>query len=489
MTIDSSADFNSVDKLQTDLFSNQISTVILTGKSRSVDIPSYCFQGCFTLTNFTIGPQIKINTIRPGAFSGTGLTSINLTNVVGMIWSYAFSYCPNLKEVIFPSESVYLGNGIFQGSGLTEVTLPSWFSCPHAFFCCPNLVKVTFNGNKQVAEAQFAESPVEELVGTETLFKLGPKCFQGTKIKEFIIPPFLEVFDRTVFENCDEIIFKFGCTRNPNFMITEHELISVPDFTLIQTFGKLPSTYVVSEFVKKLNFNSIKGKPLIEKGEKVDYGVTTLIIKGQVTFEYDRDLTKFSQKLPSLPYLYNFCYGGDFINQSNYFPEGFRIFASERFFSNSDLVTKGICDTSTPYNDYADGKINFNLKGIESNDYPKPFPIENGPDCGDNTTNETEPIEYTPDPTPSNDKEKHISSFSSALIVLSIIEIVVCVVLVLLIYLKCKSRTTNESSSGNSAEEAMANLLNQNNPDSISLDQDIHKSNDDEQTLLIRENK
>ena len=108
-------------------------------------IPYRIFEGCTSMTEYTIPATIK--EIGQYAFAGTGLVSIDIPNTVKSIGDYAFKGCESLNSVKLPDNltvieqylfqnctslktldipaTVYtIETGAFDGAGLTALTIP-----------------------------------------------------------------------------------------------------------------------------------------------------------------------------------------------------------------------------------------------------------------------------------------------------------------------------------------------------------------------------
>lgn len=108
-------------------------------------IPNNLFSGCYALTNVTIPDSVT--EIGYSAFNATGISSITIPESVKSIGYYAFSgcqklqsitipkgvteigdycfsWCQGVKNVTLPEGLKKIGSHAFEGSGLTELTLP-----------------------------------------------------------------------------------------------------------------------------------------------------------------------------------------------------------------------------------------------------------------------------------------------------------------------------------------------------------------------------
>ncbi|MBD5428068.1 MAG: leucine-rich repeat domain-containing protein [Treponema sp.] len=72
-------------------------------------------------TEVTI-PWGKVDTIGNGAFAGSGVTSVSITQGVEHIGENAFQNCSSLTEVTIPGSVTSIGTGAFAGSGIKTIT-------------------------------------------------------------------------------------------------------------------------------------------------------------------------------------------------------------------------------------------------------------------------------------------------------------------------------------------------------------------------------
>merc|ERR1712238_490239 len=83
-------------------------TIILPPNLQS--IPRMCFYDCKSLTHIRIPPSVQ--QIEAGAFSGSGVRSIEITETVRGIGFEAFRNCASLQTVIIHSTQLTLANNI-----------------------------------------------------------------------------------------------------------------------------------------------------------------------------------------------------------------------------------------------------------------------------------------------------------------------------------------------------------------------------------------
>jgi len=117
----------------------------------SVNIPTNvtsigecAFQSCKSLTSVDI-PN-TVTTINRGVFNGcTALTNVTIPNSVTTIGSKAFQNCTGLTSVTIPDTATSIGENAFEGSGLTSVNIPSGVTKinDYVFQDCASLTSVT----------------------------------------------------------------------------------------------------------------------------------------------------------------------------------------------------------------------------------------------------------------------------------------------------------------------------------------------------------
>lgn len=115
----------SVAKIEKNAFSGckVLRTVVAQGVTSVAD---NAFLGCSALTDFTLSP--KLETIGGYAFSGTGLSALDLTvyKALKTIGAGAFAQCPGLKTLKLPEGVTTLPEGLLLAdTSLEQVTLPS----------------------------------------------------------------------------------------------------------------------------------------------------------------------------------------------------------------------------------------------------------------------------------------------------------------------------------------------------------------------------
>ena len=111
-------------------------------------VNSNTFQGCTSLTSVTLGPGV--DDIMEGAFKNcTALTTISFKKIAGNynIYNAVFQGCSSLTSITFPDGLAYIGENVFDGTGLTSINIPSTVTNiqSNAFAGCVGLKSVTIN--------------------------------------------------------------------------------------------------------------------------------------------------------------------------------------------------------------------------------------------------------------------------------------------------------------------------------------------------------
>ena len=98
-------------------------------------------------TSFTM-PK-NVTTIEDGAFSGTRLTDITISDSVTYIGNWTFNNSLSLTSITIPDGVISIGAGAFNSCAtLTSVTIGKSVTSigSSAFYGCSNLTSITFNG-------------------------------------------------------------------------------------------------------------------------------------------------------------------------------------------------------------------------------------------------------------------------------------------------------------------------------------------------------
>ena len=154
-------------------------------------------------------------------FYGSGITEINLNNVVS-VGNRAFMRCEDLETVTFGSELKSIGEFAFDGcNSLKEAILPEGLEelgyC--AFYDCAKLSSVVIPGSlKKISDSCFQNcANLSTVVLNEGLEQIGNNAFNRSGIKEIVIPS--TVYDIGAFE-CPNSLYGSTFANTPLEKIT-----------------------------------------------------------------------------------------------------------------------------------------------------------------------------------------------------------------------------------------------------------------------------
>ena len=112
--------------------------------SSITSIGDYVLAGAYGLSSFTIPDYVT--SIGKGAFTGSDLNSITISNSVTTIDDETFSGCANLTSVSIPNSVTSIGNYVFSAcSNLISITIPNSVTSigDGAFYNCSSLTSIT----------------------------------------------------------------------------------------------------------------------------------------------------------------------------------------------------------------------------------------------------------------------------------------------------------------------------------------------------------
>ncbi len=166
------------------------------------EIAAYTFGNCSNLTAISL-PE-NITAIGDYAFYGTGLNSVNLSNI-DTVGAYAFAMT-DVKEVVFNNNGVVIGEGAFEGCTELEKANIDAATYIGAYAFANSGIKTVFLTNAQyVGDYAFAESKIENLSFGKELLLLGENPFYGCNISTFGYT----LFSSTTFGDFEELIETF----------------------------------------------------------------------------------------------------------------------------------------------------------------------------------------------------------------------------------------------------------------------------------------
>lgn len=168
--------------------------------------------GCET----TVIPNSVVE-IGEGAFSGTGITKINLPDGLQKIGKYAFSKCTQLRSLTIPASVSEIGKEIFKSaSNITEISVDKNNQKYDSRANCNAIIETKTNtlifgcGNTIVPEGvtrledrAFANcKSLEEIELPDSVTSIGPRCFSKSSLKSIVIPDSVTEIGDAAFWEC-----------------------------------------------------------------------------------------------------------------------------------------------------------------------------------------------------------------------------------------------------------------------------------------------
>lgn len=144
-------------------------------------IPGWCFQNCTALADYAI--QSNIRAIGDGAFSGSGLVSMEVPDTVTSIGPRAFEGCAYLTSLSIGSGVTEIPDSMCRLDGaLASVTLPDTITVigASAFQSCAKLTSIALpSGLKTIGAIAFMESGLTSLDVPASVESIGQWAIDG----------------------------------------------------------------------------------------------------------------------------------------------------------------------------------------------------------------------------------------------------------------------------------------------------------------------
>ncbi|MBQ6549954.1 MAG: leucine-rich repeat domain-containing protein [Lachnospiraceae bacterium] len=187
-------------------------------KLKNVTIPdsvtflgSYAFENCTGLRSVTIGSGIlewETDWGTNAAFRNcTLLSSLEFTDGLMSIGTYAFQGCSLLMEAFIPSSVTEIGTGAFDSCELLDTVEACGNIGDQAFRNCTSLKDIVLSDTCSIGElAFFGDTSLKEIALPETLTTIGQSAFEGcTKLSEIVIPDSVTTVDAFAFRGCTQL--------------------------------------------------------------------------------------------------------------------------------------------------------------------------------------------------------------------------------------------------------------------------------------------
>ncbi|EAX95187.1 surface antigen BspA-like [Trichomonas vaginalis G3] len=416
---------NSIPSTITEIGKNALihSTITKINIDREISFSSG-FSNFKSLKEVTIS---GINSIPSYAFYNfVNLETVSLPSTVTSIGDYAFYNCKLLSTINLESVKNFGKHSFENCIKLTTLNFTAATFDEYSFYNCVSLKSVGFisdseshtfkkycfsrtgiekfeleNGNYEEGIFSYAEKL--RIVKIKVGYSIGKGMFEHTslrvvdikftsiddfgfafipKLTLFIIPDECTEISSLAFLGSENVQFRFKTCKHPVFMLGNHELIDKSTNKLILTYGKLPSTYVIPDYVSIIEPNSIQSLPKYSAdGEVEDYGVTTLVIPNSIYSYGSRPILG-----TYTPYLHNLCYGPNaqmykfvfntvqnfYVSESFHDPfwkhQDFQVNGLDIAHENAIApVIRGDCDSSVPFENYA--KDDYSSSRNEQQEY------------------------------------------------------------------------------------------------------------------------
>ena len=140
----------------------------------------------------------------------TNLESVTLPSKLTYLGNIAFADCTSLTNIDIPDSVIWIGTSAFNGSGLTEIEIPSGVDTieNYAFKNCKNLTSIKLpNSLSEVKESVFMGcSSLTEIELPTGVNKIGISAFEGcSNLTSIEIPKNVTAINSYAFRNCSKL--------------------------------------------------------------------------------------------------------------------------------------------------------------------------------------------------------------------------------------------------------------------------------------------
>lgn len=290
--------------------------------------------GCTSLKSVKLPENPKFTSIESAFFSRcTNLSQINIPKYVDTISVYAFNGCKNLLK-INKNNIKTIETSAFENSGITNINLQNVIVIfPHAFEECEYLDKVVMPNLESIGDYAFKNcKKLNEITLSNKLETIGSYAFENCGFKDFTIKKNLNRLDEYAFLNCPNLE-KFICDNNNN-LICENNVLLNHDKNKIIAF---PSNYV---------YNNKKNYIIPKEIDTINPGAFSFLNKDVTVDLFDKNNEK--EKNKNFLFFGNVLYSKDlskiilsFRNESSFvlFEKKVEEISSNAFRGNNDLIS------------------------------------------------------------------------------------------------------------------------------------------------------
>ncbi len=149
-----------------------------------------------------------VETIRPQAFAGSGLTKVKVSDKVTDIAYKAFTNCGSLTSVTLPKNLKSISHQAFYSdSKLSDIRLPSTLeSIGEIAFSYCSLTSVDLDDSlKSIEYGAFIRNPLTAVTVPDSVEYLGPSAFSSTDITKAVIGDSVKELSYSTFYGCEKL--------------------------------------------------------------------------------------------------------------------------------------------------------------------------------------------------------------------------------------------------------------------------------------------
>lgn len=244
-------------------------------------IGDYAFANCYNLTSFELGNVFEL--LGNGAFSCSGVSSVNLGSDITTISSYCFSNCSRLKNIKIPSSVKTIGDSCFESCyALLSIEMSdSIKEIPtNCFNCCYSLSSIKLPLYLEtISSNAFSNSGLTSVDFPKTLLSIGDFAFYSTQLYsldlsqtqvanigsyafaysknlvQLSLPPNLKAINDYLFEGCDALTSISLPSKLESIGQSNFYQINM-DVTLAASFKKLKQYAFMGCTIPVLEINS-----------------------------------------------------------------------------------------------------------------------------------------------------------------------------------------------------------------------------------------